>query len=34
LPPDIFYNNCFKNGLLPIVLAEAEVARLFDDAAA
>jgi len=31
---DIFYNNCFKNGLLPIVLAEAEVARLFDDAAA
>lgn len=31
---DIFYNNCFKNGLLPIVLAEAEVARLFDEAAA
>jgi 3-isopropylmalate/(R)-2-methylmalate dehydratase small subunit len=28
---DIFFNNCFKNGLLPIVLAEAEVARLFDE---
>jgi 3-isopropylmalate/(R)-2-methylmalate dehydratase small subunit len=27
---DIFFNNCFKNGLLPIVLAEAEVDRLFD----
>jgi 3-isopropylmalate/(R)-2-methylmalate dehydratase small subunit len=26
---DIFYNNCFKNGLLPIVLSEAEVERLF-----
>ena len=26
---DIFYNNCFKNGLLPIVLAEAEVDTLF-----
>ncbi|ABQ68674.1 MULTISPECIES: 3-isopropylmalate dehydratase small subunit [Sphingomonadales] len=25
---DIFYNNCFKNGLLPIVLPEAEVERL------
>jgi len=31
---DIFYNNCFKNGLLPIVLSEAEVDRLFHDAAA
>ena len=30
---DIFYNNCFKNGLLPIVLPEAEVARLIHDAA-
>jgi len=29
---DIFYNNCFKNGLLPIVLAESEVARLIHDA--
>ncbi len=26
---DIFYNNCFKNGMLPIVLAEAEVDTLF-----
>jgi 3-isopropylmalate/(R)-2-methylmalate dehydratase small subunit len=31
---DIFFNNCFKNGLLPIVLAEADVARLFDEVAA
>ncbi|XVJ70559.1 MAG: 3-isopropylmalate dehydratase small subunit [Rhizobacter sp.] len=31
---DIFFNNCFKNGLLPIVLAEAEVSRLFDEVAA
>jgi 3-isopropylmalate/(R)-2-methylmalate dehydratase small subunit len=31
---DIFYNNCFKNGLLPIQLSEFEVARLFDEAAA
>ena len=28
---DIFFNNCFKNGLLPIVLPEAEIARLFDE---
>jgi len=27
---DIFFNNCFKNGLLPIVLTEFEVNRLFD----
>ncbi len=26
---DIFYNNCFKNGILPIVLDAAEVDRLF-----
>ncbi len=26
---EIFYNNCFKNGLLPIVLPEAEVDALF-----
>lgn len=26
---DIFYNNCFKNGLLPIVLHEEEVDQLF-----
>ncbi len=31
---DIFYNNCFKNGLLPIVLSELQVATLFDEAAA
>jgi 3-isopropylmalate/(R)-2-methylmalate dehydratase small subunit len=30
---DIFFNNCFKNGLLPIVLPEADVARLFDEVA-
>jgi 3-isopropylmalate/(R)-2-methylmalate dehydratase small subunit len=30
---DIFYNNCFKNGLLPIQLPEAQVARLFDEVA-
>ena len=28
---DIFFNNCFKNGVLPIVLPEAQVARLFDE---
>src|ERR1700712_453688 len=28
---DIFFNNCFKNGLLPIVLPEAKVAQLFDE---
>ncbi|MBL0423213.1 3-isopropylmalate dehydratase small subunit [Ramlibacter sp. AW1] len=28
---DIFFNNCFKNGLLPIVLPESTVSRLFDD---
>jgi 3-isopropylmalate/(R)-2-methylmalate dehydratase small subunit len=31
---DIFFNNCFKNGLLPIVLPEAAVAQLFDEVAA
>jgi 3-isopropylmalate/(R)-2-methylmalate dehydratase small subunit len=31
---DIFFNNCFKNGLLPIVLPERSVDRLFDDARA
>ena len=31
---DIFYNNCFKNGLLPIVLSNHEVDRLFADTAA
>jgi len=28
---DIFFNNSFKNGLLPLVLSELEVARLFDE---
>ena len=28
---DIFFNNCFKNGLLPIVLPERVVAHLFDE---
>jgi len=28
---DIFFNNSFKNGLLPIVLSETEVASLFDE---
>jgi 3-isopropylmalate/(R)-2-methylmalate dehydratase small subunit len=27
---DIFFNNSFKNGLLPIVLSESQVAQLFD----
>src|SRR5699024_2419900 len=31
---DIFYNNCFKNGLLPIVLSEEQVERLFAETAA
>ena len=29
---DIFYNNCFKNGILPVVLPQAEVDRLMADA--
>jgi 3-isopropylmalate/(R)-2-methylmalate dehydratase small subunit len=28
---DIFFNNSFKNGLLPIVLPEVQVAQLFDE---
>jgi 3-isopropylmalate/(R)-2-methylmalate dehydratase small subunit len=31
---DIFYNNCFKNGMLPIVLSEEQVQELFDRASA
>jgi len=31
---DIFYNNCFKNGLLPIVLPDSQVSALFDEVAA
>jgi 3-isopropylmalate/(R)-2-methylmalate dehydratase small subunit len=30
---DIFYNNCFKNGILPIKLPQADVDKLLDDAA-
>ena len=29
---DIFYNNCFKNGILPVVLPPDAVAHLMDDA--
>ena len=31
---DIFFNNCFKNGMLPVVLQPAEVAQLFKEVAA
>ena len=31
---DIFFNNCFKNGVLPIALPEHEVIKLFDEVAA
>ena len=31
---DIFFNNCYKNGVLPIVLSDAEVDRLFAATAA
>jgi 3-isopropylmalate/(R)-2-methylmalate dehydratase small subunit len=31
---DIFFNNCFKNGLLPVVLGERDLERLFADVAA
>ena len=30
---DIFYNNCFKNGMLPVVLSEDQVEELFQRAA-
>ena len=30
---DIFYNNCFKNGILPIVLPQEDIDKLMDDAA-
>ena len=29
---DIFYNNCFKNGILPIVVSKEDLDKLFDDA--
>lgn len=28
---DIFFNNCFKNGVLPIILSEAQVEQLFSE---
>ncbi len=30
---DIFYNNCFKNGILPIRLPQEDIDKLLDDAA-
>ncbi|ARN81795.1 3-isopropylmalate dehydratase small subunit [Methylocystis bryophila] len=29
---DIFYNNCFKNGILPIKVSQADLEKLMDDA--
>jgi len=29
---DIFYNNCFKNGILPVQVSAADLEKLFDDA--
>jgi 3-isopropylmalate/(R)-2-methylmalate dehydratase small subunit len=29
---DIFYNNCFKNGILPIKVSQADLDKLMDDA--
>jgi 3-isopropylmalate/(R)-2-methylmalate dehydratase small subunit len=29
---DIFYNNCFKNGILPIILPQEDVDQLMEDA--
>jgi 3-isopropylmalate/(R)-2-methylmalate dehydratase small subunit len=31
---DIFYNNCFQNGILPVVLTAQEVQSLFESVAA
>ncbi len=31
---DIFFTNCFKNGVLPVVLGEGDMNRLFDECAA
>ena len=28
---DIFFNNSFKNGMLPIILSEAQIAQIFDE---
>ncbi|HSE79498.1 MAG TPA: 3-isopropylmalate dehydratase small subunit [Alphaproteobacteria bacterium] len=30
---DIFYNNCFKNGILPIKLSKEDIEKVMDDAA-
>ncbi len=30
---DIFFNNCFKNGILPIKVSPEDLEKLFDDAA-
>jgi len=29
---DIFYNNCFQNGVLPVTVSPADLEKLFDDA--
>jgi len=29
---DIFYNNCFKNGILPVIMPQEDVDRLMEDA--
>ena len=29
---DIFYNNCFKNGILPVIVTQAELDMLLEDA--
>jgi 3-isopropylmalate/(R)-2-methylmalate dehydratase small subunit len=29
---DIFYNNCFKNGILPVIVAQEDLDKLMDDA--
>ncbi|MEA2857047.1 MAG: 3-isopropylmalate/(R)-2-methylmalate dehydratase small subunit [Methylobacteriaceae bacterium] len=29
---DIFYNNCFKNGILPVVVSPGDLEKLMDDA--
>jgi 3-isopropylmalate/(R)-2-methylmalate dehydratase small subunit len=31
---DIFFNNCFKNGMLPVILSEETVDQLFKECAA
>ena len=29
---DIFYNNCFQNGLLPVIVTPEDLEKLMDDA--